>query len=143
MSQPYSVGARWENRQGVHTAELRFQPEIATRPGCVGISLSEKIETSAGCILSASEKSHQACIVVDRDLALQWHRHFALVLEDPMVPASALREALALVDMATGNALADNASVWATIGEERERLGEYLPVAEPEPAADTEARFEP
>lgn len=133
MTQPYSVAASWENKQGVHNATLRFQPEIATRPGCVGISLSEEIKSGPHHpIGEAGDGRYMACIVLDRPLALQWHRHFALVLEDPMVPASALREALELLERSVDRAGADDprADQWEQVGERLERLKRYLP-AEP------------
>lgn len=123
MTQPYSVAATWSNKQGVHDATLRFQPSIVTRPGCVGISLTEELTHEKG------GDRHMACIVLDRPLALQWHRHFALVLEDPMVPASALKEALdALDDLAKKAALEqDHLVSWDELGTLQDRLGKYLP----------------
>jgi len=127
MSEPYSVSASWENRQGVHQATLRFKPYIETRPGCIGVSLSERLETTEQ---QDNGDTSLACIVLDRVLAVQFHYHLALVLEEPMVPASALREALELavgMTRAASSPKTPNPSQWATYGEEIDRLTRYLP----------------
>lgn len=126
MRPEYHIQYTWTNAGGHHIGTLTLRPDITTRPGHIGFSLSETITPEGG-----QPVHHMSCIVVPRELACQLLDKLGQALEAKSVPTTYLRQALDLVERATNNAAREQNSdgaqaEWGEIGHELDVLRRYL-----------------
>lgn len=123
----YNLMSTWTNAQGEHRATVTLQPEIATRPMHVGLSINEVIVGPEGSV------SYTGCSVLSPDQLTRLYVQIgeAIGRKTGLVPVILLEQACELVDRATNLATvlpsaAAGEGEWGEIGYELERVRKQI-----------------